>query len=346
MAGMLGGGKASFLVVCAATLALQDAPARDTAAPLPPDRLPFALIKAESTVEMIGAVRVFASGDAVWISRGSSGTVSRLDPEASTLGATVPIGRGPCGGMTLGLGSLWVMACGEPGIVRIDPAKGELLSTTPTPVPGDLASVAFAAGSVWMVTDDQGTLVRFDPDRRVAVAEVYVAPGSGPLTVEAGSLWAASPTSHVVTRIDPFTNLVVETVKVEKGPARIVAGEGAVWTLNREDGSVSRIDPKTNKIAATIPVGPEAAAGELAVGDGSVWVSAATLLARIDATANRVAQVFTEAPGGSIAAAHGRLWLVPSRGTVWKIDPRYVAALREPRPPTGSDAASAPRLRR
>jgi YVTN family beta-propeller protein len=132
-----------------------------------------------------------------------------------------------------------------------------------------------------------------------------------------------------VTRVDPHANLIVETIKVGKMPGPIAGGEGAVWVLNRGDGTVSRIDPKSNRVTTTVDVGKAYGAGWIAVADGSVWVSApGAPLARIDARVNRVVQLFTGDEGGPIVAAHKSLWMLVRPGVIWRIDPRFVQALR------------------
>src|SRR5215471_4307772 len=58
----------------------------------------------------------------------------------------------------------------------------------------------------------------------------------------------------------------------------IAADSTAVWVYNGETGNLFRIDPKTNQIVATIPVGlgcaPHANCGQVALGQGAVWVMA------------------------------------------------------------------------
>ena len=95
-----------------------------------------------------------------------------------------------------------------------------------------------------------------------------------------------------------------------KAPRFIAAGGGAVWTLNQGDGSVSRIDPKTNKVVATIEVGVPGGGGEIAVGEGSLWVTAFQFpLSRIDPATNTVAQQFFGEGGDAVRVGLGSVWL-------------------------------------
>ncbi len=105
-------------------------------------------------------------------------------------------------------------------------------------------------------------------------------------------------------------------------------GEGAIWTLNQGVGSVSRIDPQTNKVTATIEVGVPGSGGDIAVGEGSVWVTAFEYpLSRIDPVTNKVVQQFTGVGGDAVRFGLGSVWLSNLKAqTVWRLDPRRIAA--------------------
>jgi YVTN family beta-propeller protein len=141
-------------------------------------------------------------------------------------------------------------------------------------------------------------------------------------------VWVTSTERSTVARVDPHTNLIVETIPVGSSPRFIATGVGAVWTLNQGDGSVSRIDPKTNKVAATIEVGVPGSGGDIAVGEGSVWVTAFEYpLSRIDPSTNTVVQQFYGKGGDAVRVGLGSVWLSNlEAGNVWRIDPRRVEA--------------------
>jgi YVTN family beta-propeller protein len=179
-----------------------------------------------------------------------------------------------------------------------------------------------------MLTDAKGTLARFDPATNAVVAEIYVAAGSYGLAFGEGAVWVTSTEHDTVARIDPNTNLVVETIAVGKRPRFIAVGAGSVWTLNQGDGGVSRIDPKTNKVVATIDVGVPGPGGDIAVGEGSVWVTSFEFpLSRIDPASNTVVQQFFGKGGDAVRVGLGSVWLSNiEAGNVWRIDPRRVEA--------------------
>jgi virginiamycin B lyase len=143
------------------------------------------------------------------------------------------------------------------------------------------------------------------------------------------AVWVTSEEGDLLTRINAHTNVIEATIKVGPRPGRVVVGEGAIWTLNRGNGSVSRVDLMTNKLVTTVAVGDSVADGDLAAGEGSVWMSAPGVpLARIDPRSNRLAQRFVGSGGGAVVAGHGSIWVAAGPKTTWRLDPQLVSAMR------------------
>src|SRR5438128_7772844 len=118
--------------------------------------------------------------------------------------------------------------------------------------------------------------------------------GAAALLYHDDALWVTSGGGGKLTRVNAYNHEIVEAIDVGPRPSRLAAADGAVWTLNHGDGSVTRVDTATNKAVVTIKIGMEVAAGEIAAGDGSVWVSAPGVpLVRIDPRTNKVAQRFS-----------------------------------------------------
>jgi virginiamycin B lyase len=301
---------------------------------IPIDRLkPEAVFPVPGAPDWIAVADASAAPDsrAVWISNKPKDSVARLDPKTNTVAATIPVGKRPCSGLAIGFGSLWVPNCGDSTIVRVDLKTNQITSTIKSTIGNSEGSIASGAGSIWMMTDARGTLARFDPATDKVVAEIYVPTGSFGLAFgpgEDGALWVTSTEHDSVSRIDPHTNLVVETIKVGKAPRFIATGAGAVWTLNQGDGSVSRIDPKTNKVVATVEVGVPGGGGDIAAGEGSVWVTSFDFpLSRIDPSTNTVVQQFVGKGGDAVRVGLGSVWLSNlEAGVVWRLDPRRVEA--------------------
>jgi YVTN family beta-propeller protein len=291
-------------------------------------RIPITALKPEAIFEVPGSPDWIAIDDSVWISNMPKDAIVRIDPKTNKVAEAIATGKKPCSGLAVGFGSLWVPNCGDQSLSRIDLKTGKLTATFPIHIADSEGGIAVGADSVWIMTDKQGTLARIDPSTNKTVAEIYVAPGSYAVGFGEGSVWVTGTDTNVLTRVDPRTNLIVETIPVGSKPRFLAIGEGAVWTLNQGDGSISRVDPKTNKVIATIDAGIPGPGGDIAAGEGSVWVTSFDFpLSRIDPSSNKVVQQFTGPGGDAIRTGLGSLWLSNyKQGTVWRIDPKRVVA--------------------
>ena len=291
-------------------------------------KIPIDRLKPDAVFPYPGSPDWIAVDESVWVSNRPKNSVARLDPKANAVAATIAAGAGPCSGLVVAFGSVWVPNCGDKTIARIDAATGAVTPAIKSTIASSEGSIAAGAGSIWIMTDAKGTLARFDPATNALVAEIYVAPGSYGLAFGDDAVWVTSTDKNIVTRVDPHTNLVVETIAVGNAPRFVAAGAGSVWTLNQGDGSVSRIDAKTNKVTATIEVGVPGPGGDIAVGEGSVWVTAFEYpLSRIDPSTNTVVQQFYGKGGDAVRVGLGSIWLSNlEAGNVWRIDPKRVEA--------------------
>ena len=316
------------IAVLLASIALQPAKTPKPGVKTPGVKIPIERLKPEAVFPYPGSPDWIAVDESVWVSNRPKDSVARLDPKTNTVAATLAVGTGPCSGLAVAFGSLWVPNCGDKTIARVDLGSGEVKPVIRTTIASSEGSIVAGAGSIWIMTDAKGTLARYDPATNALVAEIYVAAGSYGLAFGDDAVWVTSTDGNVVTRVDPHTNLVVETIPVGKAPRFIAAGAGGVWTLNQGDGSVSRIDPKTNKVAATIEVGVPGGGGDIAVGEGSVWVTAFEYpLSRIDPSTDTVVQQFYGKGGDAVRVGLGSIWLSNlEAGNVWRIDPRRVEA--------------------
>ena len=299
-------------------------------------QIPMTKVKPDAVFSLPGVPDWLAIDDHVWVSNSPKHTVHRLDPKTNTVGATIQVGQHPCSGLAAGFGSLWVPNCGNKtggkSLMRVSLKEGKVEATLPFEVPESEGGLAAGAGSVWVMTDKNGTLTRIDPATNKAVAEVYVAPGSYAVAFGDNAVWVTSTEKSVLTRVNARTNVVEETIPVGPRPRFLAVGEGSVWTINQGDGSISRVDVKTNKVVATIEAGIPGNGGEIAVGDGSVWVTSFEFpITRIDVSTNKVVQQFYGEGGDAIRFGLGSVWLSNLRAAnVWRLDPkRIVATLTE-----------------
>ena len=164
-----------------------------------------------------GAGWLAKSPKAVWA--GSSRTLSRIDPETSTL-----VHRESASGpMAYGFGSIWIIGSQE--VARLSAATMRRVGTVR--VTGFYVDVATGLGSVWLADDDGNAVVQVDPGQE-AVERTYSL-GGAPfgVAVGAGAAWAASD-DGTVARIDPERD-DVEQIAVGGAPRSVDIGAGEVW---------------------------------------------------------------------------------------------------------------------
>ena len=91
------------------------------------------------------------------------------------------------------------------------------------------------------------------------------------------------------------------------------------------DGVVILRDAKTNEVVATIEVGVPGPGGDIAAGEGAVWVRGTrVLLSVIDPKTNQVIKRFGPARGsGAVRAGGGNVWVsAHDVNRVWRLNPR------------------------
>ena len=321
--------KRSHIAVIAFAFVLygQQKPAK-TGVRTPGVQIPIASLSPDAVFDVPGSPDWIVVGDSVWISNKPKNSVARIDPKTNKIADTIAVGKAPCSGLEIGFDSLWVPNCGDQTLSRVDLKTGKLTATFPIGIADTEGGLAASPDSIWIMTDKKGTLARIDPATNKVVAEIYVARGSYTVAFGEGAIWVTSTEENVVSRVDPETNLVKETIKVGKGPRFLAVGEHAVWTFNQIDGNVSRIDPKTNKVVATIDVGLPGEGGDIAAGEGSVWVTSFGFpITRIDPATNKVVQQFVGKGGDALRVGLGSVWLSNYEAqTVRRIDPKRIAA--------------------
>jgi len=83
---------------------------------------------------------------AVWVANRDDGTVSRVNPEASS-SATIPVGDEPSA-IAVGDGAVWVANAGDGTVSKIDPSRNEVAQTIE--VGGRPEGLAVGGGAVWV----------------------------------------------------------------------------------------------------------------------------------------------------------------------------------------------------
>ena len=207
--------------------------------------------------------------------------------------------------------------------LNVDPDMTMFEHIVPCGIADSEGAIAADERAVWMPSDPHGRLARIDPATNRVVAQLALPSQSLAAAVGQGAVWVTSTDHNVVTRVDPATNRVVATIAVGPRPHFLAVGEGSVWTLNQGDGTVSRVDPANNRVVATIEAGIPGEGGDIAVGEGFVWVTAINVpLTRIDPASNRVVAQWIGKGGDALRVGHGFVWLCSFfLQEVWRVDP-------------------------
>jgi virginiamycin B lyase len=259
------------------------------------------------------------------VSNGPKNTVHKLDAKTNTVTETVEVGKRPCSGLAVGFGSLWVPNCGDKTLSRVDLKTHKVVATIDIGPANSEGGLTTTKDSVWILSDSTSVLSRIDPATNRLVAEIPVPPGSFvAVTGEDEAVWVTSTQASVVVRVDPKTNLVTDRVEVGPNPRFTTVGGGSIWTLNQGDGSVSRVDVKSKKLVTDINIGAPGGGGEIAYGEGYVWITLFEIpLTQIDPNNNKVVKQWFGPGGDAVRVGHGSVWLSNLRQqNVWRLDPK------------------------
>jgi virginiamycin B lyase len=241
----------------------------------------------------------------------------------------------PCGGLANAFRNLWAVSCGSKGVSRLETATGKSVAAIDAGSGTAPLGIVSSPDSIWALTDDKTTLTRIDPDTNSIVSETRLPASCRSISFADNSIWAVCPGEKRIIRINPQTNLVTARIEVTPEPVSLAFGgaaaaENSIWVLSRKEGKVARIDPKTNKVIATIDLGFTNADGNLAFGDGFVWVTAPGFpITKISTQLEKekVVQQFAGDGGGMIQFGLNSIWLMnTSYNNVWRIDPKRIAA--------------------
>jgi virginiamycin B lyase len=338
--------------IAGSALAAEQQPAPPTAPPVPaaqgqpnqPQRPPRPGVSTPGVKRDIAAIKPIAvfpvpgnpdwqvvTDDAVWVTSGRKNLVGRLDPKTNTVVTLVETATRPCSGLVHAFGSVWVPICGEQdkpetkGLQRIDPKTNKITATLPVGPALSEGGITANADSVWMLSDMKGVLSRIDPETNRVVADISVPPGSSVVVLgEDNAIWVVSTEKSVVARVDPKTNLITDRIAVGPNPRFTTVGGGAIWTLNQGDGTVSKVDIKSKKLITSIDIGGPGGGGEIAYGEGFVWVTLFEIpLTQIDPDTNRVVKQWMGLGGDAVRVGHGSVWLSNIRQeNVWRLSPK------------------------
>jgi YVTN family beta-propeller protein len=218
----------------------------------------------------------------------------------------------PYGYATTGAGAVWQTDYDHNVLLRVDPATDKVVASIPVGLQPE--GVAVTAGAVWVADEHSEAVTRVDPATNTVVATIPIGPAgpAGPQIMTAGpnGVFVDVPNMSSVVRIDPATNTVGLWSPLE-GP---VASDGTQVWIGVEAGphglpEVVRIDPVTGKVITAVDLDVSGIT-YVAVGLGSVWVTADGALFRIDPATGRVIGRLTgDGVGGDVMVAGGAVWV-------------------------------------
>jgi branched-chain amino acid transport system substrate-binding protein len=245
----------------------------------------------------------------------------------------IPVGATPAA-VAVGKSSVWVLNSDDQTISEVDADSHEATAFGIGATPTDLA---LGAGFLWVGRGERlrGTqaagpiatgLAQVETETRTERDRVPLPRRGGSVSnlvdyhiaVTDDAVWAINP-DFTISRIDPVT---LDRKVIPSYRARAIAAAGdEVWVLG-EDGTVAQINPATNKVGRPIEL-RATLLGALAVGDGSVWVTAPPdgALWRIERGAPPSSIPVGEG-AYAVTVGGGSVWVAnPLRGTVSEIDP-------------------------
>jgi DNA-binding SARP family transcriptional activator/DNA-binding beta-propeller fold protein YncE len=281
----------------------------------------------------------------VYVGNVGAATFSRIFPTTRKVFDTSSLSRAI--DLAAVKGHLWAANGGVPGNTPVPPgtvldydlgsAALRTIRVGPT-IEGDneeqtTIAVDLNGAEIWAGNQDSQTITEVEPP---TMAKIHgITPGG--LVVVAGpgpsdTIWASDPTRNLVVRIDASATRITQRIAIPGEPTRLAANEQAVWVITRDQNgsgewrptrgttpALWRIDPKTNRAIKRIPL--PLTPIRVALGAGSVWVTALRVLAtsgasvdatvfRIDPATNRIIAripLGTRAVDG-IIVNHGLVW--------------------------------------
>ena len=209
----------------------------------------------------------------------------------------------PCG-VAITPQAVWV-AKHEPigSIVKVDPTTNHIVDEIPVGQPspvGGLAFIVAAAGSLW--GNGPGEVTRLDPASDQVLANISPCAGNGgfKMATDGAAIWSANCTGGDggISQVDPAGNTIRTVVPAIALAAYITRctsrclvpygvsltfGGATLWAAGQCGTStcVLGIDPATDAVVKAWTV-PFAGGGTVAYGDGSLWLTGANSVVRID----------------------------------------------------------------
>jgi YVTN family beta-propeller protein len=152
---------------------------------------------------------IAAGAGSVWVTNGTDGTVTRIDP-ATLVPTTIPVGHRPVA-VAVNPAGAWVANAGDNAVVRVDTGTNAVAGTTP--VGEGPTAVAATPTAVWVANGDDGTVMRIDPQSGTVSKTVHLGGTPTALATADGEVWVAiapalprpaeaGGVAHITTKFD------------------------------------------------------------------------------------------------------------------------------------------------
>lgn len=256
-------------------------------------------------------ISLAVSKGVVWVVSQDAGTLTRIDPEAETIGPIVATLGGPAGVAVDEAGSVWVLNQFEGTAISFDPRQVDVEGNAQ--VGAGAKNIAAGEGAVWVTNETNGTLVRIDPDTHgndivLGTDELGDAPYG--VAVGGGSVWVTA--GRKLVKFNPRTFAVEAKATLRFESQDVAYGAGFVWVLHESDDMMSKVDPDSLQ-AVTVHVGNLPV--DVAVGGGWVWVANAEdgTVSRVNPTSNEVQVIETGNSPQGVAVEGDRVFVAVAR---------------------------------
>jgi streptogramin lyase len=226
-------------------------------------------------------------------------------------------------------GRVWAGAFRRPRLDAVDPKTVRRVARLKSDIGIGLSGAAVAGDTMWVIVSRERKLLRLDARSGEAAGDPIDMPGiPNAVATDGRTVWVAisQPTVHtndMVLAYDAATGQLERTLNVLDGVRRLLVAEGGLWMLSSGPARIARVDLRTGKRKRTRLA--DGAAGDLASGDGSIWVTLvdADQVVRVNPrTWNTTTIAVGREPYG-IVSARGFVWVANrTSSTVSRVDPR------------------------
>ena len=270
-----------------------------------------------SEKEIAQPVEVVAGAGNLWVWNLQPHSLVRIDPANGEITASVGSPFGGDAGWYLPDGDdVWF--AGLHDLARVNVEQGqEVARFHLTDAEGrfGLTSVARCAGSLWIADNDEGVVLRVDPETGAVQARVHTI-FPWPVACGDGGIWVGSNPAGL-RRIDPRTNTIVATAHTQDQYVSIAVGGGYAWTADETKGVVYKVD-RNGRIVATYETGD--GPRNVSFANGRLWVSNtdAGTVTGIDATSGDMRTYRFGHPLRSVGALGDALLVELADGLTWE----------------------------